>query len=141
MLKASGKFKQRFFIIAGTVSIGLGLIGILLPVLPTTPFLLLAAICYMRGSQRLYQALLSNRFLGDYIKNYLEGKGMSLKMKIRTLCLLWILIIGTMHFLTDSWVIKIILGLVLTGVTIHILAIKTMEKKKKCSENPITPDR
>jgi uncharacterized membrane protein YbaN (DUF454 family) len=141
MFKKSSKFKQRFFIIAGTVSIGLGLIGLLLPVLPTTPFLLLAAICYMRGSQRLYRALLSNRFLGDYIKNYLEGKGMSLKMKIWTLCLLWVLIIGTMHFLTESWIVKIILGAVLTGVTIHILTIKTMTKKKEYSENPITPDR
>jgi uncharacterized membrane protein YbaN (DUF454 family) len=78
----SRKLKNWLFIIAGTIAVGIGVIGIIVPVLPTTPFLLLAAICYMRGSQRLYNALLYNRFIGSYVRNYLEGRGMSLKMKI-----------------------------------------------------------
>lgn len=78
----------------------------------------------MRGSQRLYNALLSNRFVGNYIRNYLEGRGMSLKMKIWTLSLLWIAIILTAVLATDSITIRIILLIVLIGVTTHILMIK-----------------
>jgi hypothetical protein len=100
-------------------------VGIIVPVLPTTPFLLLAAICYMRGSERLYNALLSNRFIGSYVRNYLEGRGMSLKMKIWTLSLLWVAIVCTAVLATDSLPIRIILAVVLIGVTIHVLLIKT----------------
>jgi uncharacterized membrane protein YbaN (DUF454 family) len=128
MAVASGKLKRRFFIIAGTIAVGIGVVGIIVPVLPTTPFLLLAAICYMRGSQRLYNALLCNRFIGSYVRNYLEGRGMSLKMKIWTLSLLWAAIVCTAALATDSLVIRIILAVVLTGVTIHIFIIKTTKQ-------------
>ena len=123
----SGKLQRRLFVIAGTIALGVGVIGIIVPVLPTTPFLLLAAICYMRGSQHLYNALLRNRFVGSYIRNYLEGKGMSLKMKIWTLSLLWIAIICAAVLATESLIIRIILATVLTGVTIHILKIKSLK--------------
>jgi uncharacterized protein len=128
-MSKSGKLQKRLFVIAGTVSIGIGVIGIIVPVLPTTPFLLLAAICYMRGSQRLYNALLCNRFIGNYIRNYVEGKGMSLKMKIWTLSLLWIAIVCTAVLATDGLIIRIILTVVLIGVTIHILKVRTLKKE------------
>jgi uncharacterized membrane protein YbaN (DUF454 family) len=117
--------KRNFFTIAGTISAGIGGIGVFVPVLPTTPFLLLAALCYMRGSKRFYNALLGNRFVGSYIGNYLEGREMSLKMKVWTLFLLWAAIICTVVLLTDSLTVKIILAAALIGVTIHILLIKT----------------
>ena len=119
------KQKRRLFVVAGSIALVLGIIGIIVPVLPTTPFLLLAALCYMRGSRQLYDTLLCNRFVGNYIRNYLEGRGMSLKMKIWTLSLLWVAIILTATLITDSLIIRIILAVVLTGVTIHILKIKT----------------
>jgi hypothetical protein len=119
------KQKRRLFVVAGSIVLVLGIIGIIVPVLPTTPFLLLAALYYMRGSRQLYDALLCNRFIGNYIRNYLEGRGMSLKMKIWTLSLLWLAIILTVTLITDSLIIRIILAVVLTGVTIHILKIKT----------------
>ena len=75
MTPTSDKLKRRLFVIAGTIALGIGVVGIIIPVLPTTPFLLLAAICYMRGSQWLYNALLCNRFVGTYVRNYLEGRG------------------------------------------------------------------
>jgi uncharacterized membrane protein YbaN (DUF454 family) len=129
------KLKRRLLVIAGTISLGVGVIGILVPVLPTTPFLLLAAICYMRGSQRLYNALLYNRFIGSYVSNYLEGRGMSLKMKIWTLSLLWIAIVLTATLATDSLLIRIILAVVLIGVTIHILIVKTIKKVSLSDES------
>jgi uncharacterized membrane protein YbaN (DUF454 family) len=125
MVPKTDDLKRRLFVIAGTLALALGIAGIIIPVLPTTPFLLLAAICYMRGSQQLYNALLSNRFVGSYVRNYLERHGMSLKMKIWTLSLLWIAIICTALLATDNLIIRIILAVVVIGVTIHILMIKT----------------
>jgi uncharacterized membrane protein YbaN (DUF454 family) len=130
MVPMPNKLKRRLFVIAGTVALIFGVVGIILPVLPTTPFLLLAAICYMRGSQRLYNALLRNRFVGNYVRNYLEGRGMSLTNKIWTISLLWITILCTAFLVTESLVIRIILAVVLIGVTVHILLIRTLKKKK-----------
>jgi len=119
------KLKKHLLVIAGSIALALGIIGIFVPVLPTTPFLLLAAFCYVRGSRRLYNALLQNRYVGSYLHNYLEKKAMSPGMKIRTLCLLWIALILTGIFVTDSLVFRITLGVVAAGVTAHILMIKT----------------
>ena len=127
MVHTPDMLKRRLFVVVGTIALVLGIIGIIIPVLPTTPFLLLAAICYLRGSQRLYNALLGNRFVGSYIQNYLEGRGMPLKMKIWTLTLLWIAIVCSALLATDSLIIRIILAVVLVGVSIHILLIKTVK--------------
>ena len=129
MTHLTSRFKRQLFIIIGTISLCIGIIGIIIPILPTTPFLLLTAICYMRGSQRLYDALLRNRFIGSYVSNYLEGKGMPLRMKIYTLSLLWIVILCSALLLTDNLIVRIILAAVLVGVTIHILMIKTIKKQ------------
>ena len=69
-------------ITTGTFFVGLGIIGIFLPLLPTTPFLLLAAACYARSSKRFYNWLLNNKWFGNYIKNYRERKGIPLQIKI-----------------------------------------------------------
>ncbi len=130
MVPMPDKLKRQVFVIAGTIALVLGVIGIVLPVLPTTPFLLLAAICYMRGSQQLYNALLRNRFVGNYVRNYLEGRGMSLTNKIWTISFLWIAILCTAFLVTESLVIRIILAVVLLGVTVHILLIRTLKNKK-----------
>jgi uncharacterized membrane protein YbaN (DUF454 family) len=116
--------KRYFFIVTGSLSAGIGILGIVLPVLPTTPFLLLSAFCFTRGSRRLYNALMRNRIFGSYIRNYLEGRGMSLKNKVFTLSLLWITIICTAWLVTNSLVVRIILGAVLAGVTTHIMLLK-----------------
>jgi uncharacterized protein len=128
MASFSLKLKKYFFVIAGTIALVIGIVGIFFPVLPTTPFLLLAAVCYLRGSRRFYDRLLHNRFFGIYIKNYLEGKGMSLKVKLWTLFFLWGSLVSTAFLATDSLFIRIMLAVVLVGVTIHILLIKTIKK-------------
>lgn len=120
--------RKTLLIIAGTVSAGLGIIGIFLPVLPTTPFLLLAAACYLRSSTRLYRWLLNNRVFGLYIKNYLEGKGMLLYMKLFTIVLLWLSIGLTVWLGTESLALRIFLACVAVGVTLHIVFIKTLKK-------------
>ncbi len=129
--------KRLLFVIAGTVALGIGVIGIVLPVLPTTPFLLIAAFCYMRGSRRLYDALLRRRIVGAYVRNYLEGRGMSLKTKIWTLAMLWTVMVGSAIVIADSLVVRVILAIILAGVTMHIISLKTASNSAKPSKDPV----
>ncbi len=130
---ASGKLKRRLFVVAGSVALGVGIVGIVVPLLPTTPFLLLAAYCYGRGSRRLYNGLLSNRFVGNYLRNYLEGKSMSFKAKIWTLSLCWAVIVCTAILLVDSLVVRIVLFAVASGVTVHIALLRVTAKPSAAS--------
>ena len=116
---------RYLLIIAGTIFLGFGFIGIFLPILPTTPFLLLSAACYARSSKRFYDFLMNNRFFGNYIKNYHEGRGIPLKIKIFTISLLWITILLSIYYYINNYLIEIILMIVAFGVTIHIFTIKT----------------
>ena len=125
----SNRFFRYLLIIAGTIFLGFGIIGIFLPVLPTTPFLLLTAACYARSSKRFYDWLMNNKWFGTYIKNYREGRGVPLKFKIFTISLLWITILVSVFFVINNYWVKIILILIAIGVTIHILTIKTYKKK------------
>jgi len=114
-------------IIAGTFFMGLGIVGIVVPVLPTTPFLLLAAACYARSSQRFYGWLMNNKWFGNYISNYLETKGIPLKVKVVTITLLWITIGFSVAFAVEILVVKLILVLIAIGVSIHILSLRTLK--------------
>jgi len=116
--------KRRLLIVAGTLSTGLGIIGIFIPILPTTPFLLLAAACYMRSSERFYQWLINNRVFGAYIRSYIEGRGMPVRMKIFTILLLWLAIGLSIAFGIQNIVVRIVLICVAIGVTTHICLIK-----------------
>jgi uncharacterized membrane protein YbaN (DUF454 family) len=116
--------KRRLLIGAGTLCTGLGIIGVFVPILPTTPFLLLAAACYMRSSERFYQWLINNRIFGAYVRNYIEGRGMPVKIKIFTILLLWLAIGLTITFGVQNIVIRIVLICVAIGVTTHIVLIK-----------------
>jgi uncharacterized membrane protein YbaN (DUF454 family) len=96
-----------------------------LPVLPTTPFLLLAAACFAKSSKRFYNWLLSNKWFGTYIKNYREGKGIPLKIKIMSMGFMWITILTTSIFFLENIYIRILLLVIAIVVTIHISTIKT----------------
>ncbi len=126
----SPKVKSRLFIGAGSVSLGIGIAGIVLPLLPTTPFLLLAAYCYSRGSRRLHKRLLSNRLIGNYLKNYLEGKAMTIKAKVLSLSMLWAVIVCTAVFVIDSQIMRIIMLAVGAAVTVHIVRLRSLASSK-----------
>ena len=123
---------RKIFIVAGSLFTGLAIIGIFLPLLPTTPLLLLAAACYARGSDRFYNWLLNNRWFGEYIRNYREGKGIPWKIKAISLTLLWITIGCSAAFAVDMLALRIVLIIIAIGVTIHILYIRT-SRDKDCS--------
>jgi uncharacterized membrane protein YbaN (DUF454 family) len=106
----------------------LGTLGVFLPLLPTTPFLLLAAACYIRSSQRFYDWLLSNRVFGTYISNYRAGRGIPLSTKIVGIGLLWITIGYSFFYVTNSWIVRGILVVIVIGVTVHLVTMKTLRK-------------
>jgi uncharacterized membrane protein YbaN (DUF454 family) len=81
--------------------VGLGAIGIVFPILPTTPFLLAAAACFCKSSKRMYSWLMNNKWFGEYIKNYKEGRGLPLKTKITALVVLWVTIGFSTGFLLN----------------------------------------
>ena len=129
--KPRKKITKGLYFLAGTISMSLGIIGIVLPILPTTPFLLLAAACYARSSQRFYNWLLNNRILGAYIRNYIEGKGMPIKVKIFTVSLLWTtILISAFLFIQIIW-IRYVLIIIAIAVTIHIILIRPKKKEEK----------
>ena len=114
-------------VVSGTLFVALGILGMFLPVLPTTPFLLLAAICYARSSKRFYHWLLTNRWFGEYIRNYREGSGIPLKQKVLTISLLWLTIGYAAWFVVSPWWVKLILFGIAVGVTTHLIRIKTFK--------------
>jgi len=127
-VRRPSRFKKGLLIAAGTVCLGLGTIGIFLPIMPATPFLLLSAACYYKGSERMHHWLLSNRWFGNYIKNYKEGKGISPRNKVLTLSLLWITISYSAIFLTNTTILQITLLAIATAVTIHVITLPTLRK-------------
>jgi uncharacterized protein len=102
---------RAFYNVVGTLFVGLGVLGILLPLMPTTIFLILASGCYLRGSPRLYRMLMTNRHLGPYIRNMKEGRGMPLRAKVVTLGVLWLSLSVSVYRLEALLLILLLLGI------------------------------
>ncbi|MBM95221.1 MAG: hypothetical protein CMI09_05170 [Oceanospirillaceae bacterium] len=111
----------------GWLCVGLGVAGIFLPLLPTTPFLLLSAACFARSSDRFHAWLVEHPRLGPYIQGYLDGSGLPFKAKIYTLVLMWSSLLLTAFVLVDSPYPKVILPLIGVGVSIYIWRLPTRE--------------
>ena len=124
-------FVRALFFVAGTVSLVLGTIFIVVPLLPTTPLLLLALACYCRSSKRMTRWVLTNRYFGNYIRRYREGKGIPLKTKIVALAALWITISYSAFFIVNRWwVVQLILFAIATAVSVHIIKLPTYRETK-----------
>ena len=119
--------KNTLYIVIGSILVTLGTIGIFIPLLPTTIFLILASYFFMKGSPELNERLLNNKYLGHYIKNYRDKKAMPLKSKISSIVMLWISILISGYFLTENNVLRGILLVVAIGVTIHISSLKSIQ--------------
>jgi uncharacterized membrane protein YbaN (DUF454 family) len=117
------------YIILGSFSIFLGILGIIIPGLPTTPFMLLGAWFYLRSSEKLYNKLIKNKFLGKYIRKYYDNKAISLKTKIYSIVLMWIMISISVIFFIKILSVKIIVLLIgLIGTLVMGFVIKTLKK-------------
>jgi uncharacterized protein len=108
----------------GTICVGLALLGAVLPLLPTTPFLLLASACYLRGSERLHSRLVNNRLLGPYLASFRRGGGLPLRAKLYTLLLLWPSLIFSARQ-TDNLIVGLVLFVVGLSVSAYLLSRKT----------------
>jgi uncharacterized membrane protein YbaN (DUF454 family) len=112
-------------LISGILLVAIGIIGIFLPVLPTTIFLILASACFIKSSPKAHQWLREHKIFGQYIQNYEEKSGLTLKSKIFNILFLWVMILSSIFLFTNETSIKIVLLLIAIGVTIHLLMIKT----------------
>jgi len=113
-------------VVMGTASLALGIAGAFIPLLPTTPFVLLAAACYARSSRRFYSWLTTNRFFGKHIVNYVELRGIPATVKVLSISLLWITIGCSAAFAIDVLWARALLALVALGVTAHVLSLHTL---------------
>jgi len=118
-------FRKYFYLVSGVILVTIGVIGIFLPVLPTTIFLILASGCFVKGSPRANEWLRNHKILGAYIKNYQDGTGLTVKSKVINILLLWTMILISAFLFTEEISIRIILIAIAIGVTIHLLMVKT----------------
>jgi uncharacterized protein len=116
-------------IISGVVLVGIGILGMFLPLLPTTIFFILAAWCFARSSEKFHVWMHTNRLFGKYLSNYRSGSGMTLKSKIFSIVFLWAGILVSALFLTQNLYVRILLLIIAIGVTWHLMAIKTANNK------------
>lgn len=122
--------KRRFVYWLGWLCVALGVIGIFIPVMPTTPFLLLAAACFVRTSQKTYEWLIKHPRLGKYILNYFEGKGLTMSTKIISVFSMVIALGLTVYFFTLPSYVPWVLLAVAVGVSIYIFSVPTYKEEK-----------
>lgn len=118
--------KRNLLITAGFACLVLGAVGIFIPVLPTTPFLLLAAGLFMRSSSRLYLWITHHRVFGTFIRNYRRFHAVPLRSKVFALVLLWLTIGYSIIWVAQAWWLRTLLFLVASAVSVHILRMKTL---------------
>lgn len=110
---------------AGWLFTVLAFLGVFLPLLPTTPFLLGAAACFYRSSDRFYHWIMDNKYFGHYLRNYKAGKGIPLRIKILALAFTWSSTLFSAIFIVPWLWLKIFLIAISVAVTIHLSVIKT----------------
>ena len=121
-------FARVLLNILGTIFLFFAVLGIILPLLPATPFLLLSSACYVRGSRTLHNWLMNQKYLGPYITNIKTKRGMPLKAKLATITILWASLLFSIYR-ADSLLLDSALVLVGIGVTTLILKLKTVDQK------------
>ncbi len=130
--------KKTALLVAGVLSLALGALGIVLPVLPTTPFLLLAAFCFLRSSTRLYHWLLNHPVLGRYVYNYLTYRAVPKSTKVWGVVTLWASLLLSMYFVNKTPVRWVLLAVGI-GVSSHILRLRTLTKEQQNGPLPMNP--
>ena len=117
------------FIILGSLALGLGILGIFIPLLPTTPLLLLAAALYFKSSPQLYEWLLNHPRLGEYIRFFRDYSPIPLCAKVVSVSLVWITLGYCIVAVVDQWWwAQVLMGLLAAAITWHILSFATLKK-------------
>ena len=118
-----------FLVVIGAISFVLGVVGIFVPMLPTTPFLLLSAAAWVKASPQLYEWLLRHKVFGEYIRNFREHRAIPLRVKITSVSLVW-LTIGycILRVVNEWWWAQLLMALLAAAISWHILSFKTLKK-------------
>jgi len=124
------KVKKIALVSGGFVSLALGIAGIGLPLLPTTPFLLLSAACFVRSSDRHYQWLINHKWFGRIIRDYRVHKSIPLGTKVFAISMLWATILYSFFFVAPMLWLRVLLIAIAIAVSAHILHFKTRGKKE-----------
>jgi uncharacterized membrane protein YbaN (DUF454 family) len=124
------RIKARLLFYTGWIFVVLGFIGVILPLVPTTPFLLVATAIFYKTSPRFYNWILGNRYFGRYIRDFKEKRGIPLRVKIVALLFMWTsLLLSTFYLVPLMWV-KILMLFIGIAVTVHIMNIKTKDERR-----------
>ena len=117
---------KYFLALLGLISLGLGILGIFLPVLPTTPLLLLAAALFLRSSKPLYEWLMNHPRLGPYITDFMVHKSIPFRVKVISVSMLWITLLYCAVCVAEHWAFRLFFIVLAIAITIHILSYKTL---------------
>jgi uncharacterized membrane protein YbaN (DUF454 family) len=120
------EIKRLIFFTLGATFLGVGVIGIVIPVLPTTPLVLASFLCFSQSSKKAEKWISNNRYFGSYIENYKTKKGVPLDVKLKSILFLWVTLIASIT-LMDQYSLHLLLILVGVAVTAHILSLKTKD--------------
>lgn len=119
------KLKKFILIFFGLIFVAIGTIGIFIPGLPTTIFMILAAYCFIRSSEKMYKWVIENKFVGDKVKHFMETKTIPLRGKIHSISAMWLMVILSVSFLNADLIIKLIITIAAILGTIVILSYPT----------------
>ena len=120
---------KKLYTFLGIISLALGIIGAFLPLLPTTPFVLLSAYLFAKSSEKFHQRLMNHRIFGQLIRDYNEDKSIPLHAKIISISTMWFSMLFAIFFVASGklW-LQILLAVIATGVSIHISRYKTKKR-------------
>ena len=121
--------KKKIYIFVGFLAVILGIIGVILPGIPTVPFLLVALFCFERSSKKYHDMILNNKYFGKVLRDYYEGRGLTTSVKIKAILFLTCGI-GFSFYRVQHLHLRIMLAVIWLGVTIHIVLLKNRPKEK-----------
>jgi uncharacterized membrane protein YbaN (DUF454 family) len=116
--------RRAALLVVGLLSLVTGVIGMFVPLLPTTCFLLLAAWCFARSSPRLHRWMYANKWFGAYLQDYREGRGIPRALTVGSLSVMWLTIGGSVAFAVSSTWVRLALIAIAVGVTVHVASLR-----------------
>ncbi len=121
----SNPFLRRILLVCGFFFVFMAILGAILPIVPTTPFLLVSAACFYRSSARFYHWIMSNRYFGRYLQDYKAGRGIPTRIKVLALSFTWIsTLVSVFFFIPWIW-LKVFVLAISAAITVHLLMIRT----------------
>ena len=121
--------KKKLYIAFGFLAVALAIIGVFIPGLPTVPFLLVALFCFERSSKKYHDMIMNNKYFGPVLQDYYSGKGLTSSIKIKAISFLSCGMTFSIYKIQNLHA-RIALAIVWLGVAIHIILLKTKEKKE-----------